>query len=115
MRVYIVVTTSHKAFFLIYLNNNKSLKHGTYFIIKHNELLVGHKIKKRDCPNKSTEMILMNTRNSKTSKPQKCVLNLSHRLDLINFCSSRLVYLLQLQKYIRQQYKNNKLNIIVPM
>ena len=60
-------------------------------------------------------MILMNTRNSKTSKPQKCVLNLSHRLDLINFCSSRLVYLLQLQKYIRQQYKNNKLNIIVPM
>ena len=59
-------------------------------------------------------MILMNTKNSKTSKPQKCVLNLSHRLDLINFCSSKLQKFL-LFKYIRQQYKNNKLNIIVPM
>ena len=57
----------------------------------------------------------MNTKNSKTSKPNKLVLNLSHRLDLINFCSSKLVYLLQLQKYIRQQYKTNKLSIIVPM
>ena len=59
-------------------------------------------------------MILMNTKNSKTSKPQKCVLNLSHRLDLINFCSSKFKKFL-LFKYIRQQYKNNKLNIIVPM
>ena len=55
------------------------------FIRKHNEYL-RLKIKKTRlnnyCPNINIETIFMNTKNSKTNEPYKCVLNLSQRLDL---------------------------------
>ena len=54
--------------------------------------------------------MFMNTKNSKTNKQHKLVLNLSQRLDL-KIWKSKLVYLLHL-KNIRQQYKNNKLKVI---
>ena len=62
----------------------KNLKHEIKFNIKRNKSLVENKIKKRlnnYCPNISMKTIFMNTRNSKSSKPQKFVLNLSQRLD----------------------------------
>ena len=60
----------------------------------------------------------MNTENSKTNKQHKFVLNLSQRLDLKS--SSKHVFLENVSIYltwksIRQQDKNNKLKIIVPM
>ena len=63
------------------------------------------------------ETIFMNTENCKTNEPQKFVLNLSQRLDLRS--SNKHVALQNLSIYytwknIRQQYKNNKLEIIAP-
>ena len=60
----------------------------------------------------------MNTENSKTNKQHKFVLNLSQRLDLKSankhvFLENVSIYLTW--KSIRQQDKNNKLKIIVPM
>ena len=60
----------------------------------------------------------MNTENSKTNKQHKFVLNLSQRLDLKS--SNKHVFLENVSIYltwksIRQQDKNNKLKIIVPM
>ena len=60
----------------------------------------------------------MNTENSKTNKQHKFVLNLSQRLDLKS--SNKHVFLEKVSIYltwksIRQQDKNNKLKIIVPM
>ena len=57
----------------------------------------------------------MNTENSKTNEPHKCVLNLSQRLDLTS--SNKLVVLQYLSNYytwnnVRQQYKNGKLKNI---
>ena len=60
----------------------------------------------------------MNTENSKTNKQHKFVLKLSQRLDLKS--SNKHVFLEKVSIYltwksIRQQDKNNKLKIIVPM
>ena len=63
----------------------KNLKHEIKFNIKRNKSLAEDKIKKRlnnYCPIISMKTIFMNTRNSKSRKPQKFVLNLSQRLDL---------------------------------
>ena len=62
------------------------------------------------------ETIFINTENSKTNEPHKCVLKLSKRLDLRG--SNKHVALQNLCTYytwknIRKQYKNNKLKIIV--
>ena len=98
-----------------------NLGHEIEFIIKRNdESLAEHHIKTKlvkYCQNISIETRFMNTKNSKTNKPQKCVLNLSQRLDLRN--SNRHVALENLSIYytwknIRQQYKNNKLKIKAP-
>ena len=64
------------------------------------------------------ETIFLNTENSKTIESQKFVLNLWQRLDLKS--SNKHVALQNLSicctwKNIRQQYKSNKLKIIVPM
>ena len=63
------------------------------------------------------ETTSMKTENSKTSEPDKFVLNLSQRLDLRS--SSKHVALQNLSIYytwenIIKQYKNNKLKIIAP-
>ena len=63
------------------------------------------------------ETIFMNMENSKANEPQKFVLNLSHRFDLIS--SNKHVALQNLSIYyswknIRQQYKNNKLKVTTP-
>ena len=62
------------------------------------------------------ETIFMNTENSKTNEPHKLVLNLSKGVALT--ISNKYVALRNLSIYykwqnIRQQYKNNKLKIIV--
>ena len=67
------------------------------------------------CHNISMDTIFMNTESSKTNGPHKFVLNLSQRLDLGS--SSKHVALQNLPiyytwKFIRKQYKNNKLKII---
>ena len=59
----------------------------------------------------------MNNEDSKTNQPHKFVLNLSQRLDLRS--SNKHVALQNLFIYyswkdIRQQYKDNKLEIIAP-
>ena len=64
------------------------------------------------------ETIFMNTKNSKTNEPNKCVLNLSQRLDLRS--SNKLVALQNLAIYyawknIRQQYKNRKIKTVAPI
>ena len=57
--------------------------------------------------------ILINTENSKTNEPHKFALNLSQRLDLRSsnkYYSSKLVYLLHLDKYkttAQKQTENN--------
>ena len=63
------------------------------------------------------ETILMTTGNRKTNEPHKFVLNMPQRLDLKS--SNKHVALQNLPIYytwknIRQQYKSNKLKIIVP-
>ena len=50
------------------------------------------------------ETIFINTEDSKTNEQHEFVLNLSQRLDLIKklekmSCSSKFVYLLQMEKY----------------
>ena len=65
----------------------------------------------------SMEKIFMNTENSKISESHKLVLTFSQKLNLRN--STKHVALQNLSIYynwknIRQQYKNNKLKIIVP-
>ena len=49
------------------------------------------------------EKIFMNTENRKTNETHKFVFNLSLRLDLKNFkqtcCSSKLIYLLHMEKH----------------
>ena len=59
----------------------------------------------------------MNTENNKTNEPQKFVLSLPQGVDLRS--SNKHVALTNLSIYytwknIRQQYKNNKLKVIVP-
>ena len=63
------------------------------------------------------ETVFMNSKNSKTNESQKCVINLTQRLDLIS--SDKHVALQNLSIYytwknIRQSYSNNKLKIIAP-
>ena len=64
------------------------------------------------------ETKFINTENSKTNGPRKFVFNLLKKIRFKKFkqtCfSSKLVYLLHLEK-IRQQYKNNKLKIIASL
>ena len=60
----------------------------------------------------------MNTENSKTSWQHKFIRNLSQRLDLTSLnkhvgLQNQSIY--YTWKNIRQQYKNNKLEIIGPM
>ena len=62
-----------------------NLKHEIYSIIKYNELLADHTIKRRldnYFPHISMKTIFMNSANSKTSDPHKFILNLSQTLDL---------------------------------
>ena len=73
----VIVKTEKK----VYLPKNIDInfKHEIYFVIKYNELLVECTIKMKlvnSCPNISMEMIFLNTENSKTNEPHKCVLNL---------------------------------------
>ena len=89
----------------------ENLKYKIEFIKKSNESLAENKIKNE------IEKIFMNTENSKTKEPHKCVLNLSQRLDLRS--SNKHLVLQNLSIYytwknIRKQYKNNKLKIIAP-
>ena len=59
----------------------------------------------------------MNTRNSKTNEPHKFVLNLSQRLDLRSSNKHVAIKTLSIHykwKYLRKQYKNNKLKIKAP-
>ena len=63
------------------------------------------------------ETVFMNSKNSKTNESQKCVINLTQRLDLIS--SDKHVALQNLSIYYtwkntRQSYSNNKLKIIAP-
>ena len=61
--------------------------------------------------------ILMNTENSKANETHKFVFNLSQRLDLGNLnkhVSLQNLSVYCTQKNIRQQFKNNKLKVIVP-
>ena len=89
----------------------ENLKYKIEFIKRSNESLAENKIKNE------IEKIFMNTENSKTKEPHKCVLNLSQRLDLRS--SNKHLVLQNLSIYytwknIRKQYKNNKLKIIAP-
>ena len=64
------------------------------------------------------ETIFMKKENSKTNKPHKFVLNLSQILDLISSNKHVVFQNLTIQymwKNTREQYKNNKLKIIVPI
>ena len=63
------------------------------------------------------ETIFMNTKNSKTNEPHNFAFNSSQRLDIRS--SNKHVPLQTLSiyhtmKYIRKQYRNNKLKIIAP-
>ena len=60
------------------------------------------------------ETILINTKNSKTIEPHKCVLNLSQILDLRS-SNKHVVLQNLLVENIRQQYKNSKTKIIAPI
>ena len=58
----------------------------------------------------------MNTENSKTNEPYKCVLNSSQRLDILSWDKNVTLQNLAIYyrwKNIRKQYKNNKLKKIV--
>ena len=60
------------------------------------------------------ENIFTNTENSKTSKSHKFVLNLPSRLNLRSsdkHFSLQNLSICYMWKYIRKQYKNNKLKI----
>ena len=62
------------------------------------------------------QTIFMNTKKSKANKPHKLILNLSQRLKFRQTCcSSKLVYLLHVEKYKKtvseQQIKNNSSNV----
>ena len=57
----------------------------------------------------------MNTENSKTDKPHKFVLNLSHRLNLRssnNHVALQNLCIYYIRKNIRKQYEINKLKMI---
>ena len=117
----LVITTERKTFhFDLHKNVDNSLKHEIDSITKHNELSAEHSIKMRltnYCPNISMKTMFINTENSKTTESHKCLLYLLQRLDLTS--SNKHVALQNLSicyawKNIRQQYKKNKLKIIVP-
>ena len=81
----IIATTGRTTFhFVLPKDFGINLKHETYSIINHNEVLAKHTIKTRldnYCPNISMKTIFMNTDNSKTNEPHKFVLNLLPTLD----------------------------------
>ena len=63
------------------------------------------------------ETILRNTKNSKSNKTNKFVLNFSQRLNLRSsdkhLALQKFIYLLQVEN-IRKQYKSHKLKIMTP-
>ena len=105
----VIVIRDPKSFYFVFdwpKNVNDNLKHETEFIIKSNESLAENKRKEKIeqfLLNVSMEIIFMNTENSKTSEPHKCVLNLSQRLDLRSWNEDvgfqKFIYLLHVEKY----------------
>ena len=87
MRVYMLVIIPVPKTIPFHLPKDvgNNLKHEADSVINCNKNWAEHKERKRSanyCPNKSLEMILINTVNSKTNGPHKFVLNLSQRLNL---------------------------------
>ena len=60
-------------------------------------------------PNMSMETIFMNTEKSKNNEPQKLVVtNIKFKKFKQTFCSSKLVYLLHLEKYVTTAQKQKQ-------
>ena len=119
----VIVIRDPKSFYFVFdwpKNVDDNFKHETEFIIKSNESFAENKTKEKIeqfLLNVSIEIIFMNTENSKTSEPHKCVLNLSQRLDLRSWNEDVGLQNLSIYytwKNIGKQYKNSKLKIIAP-
>ena len=114
-----VITTEPKTF---YFDLPKVvgiiLKYENYFIIKHNEPLAEHTIKKeiRQLLSKyNYENDIINMAKSKTNEPHKFFLHYSQRLDLKRsnkHVAHQNLSIYYTQKNTRQQCKNSKLKVI---
>ena len=114
-----VITTEPKTF---YFDLPKVvgiiLKYENYFIIKHNEPLAEHTIKKeirRLLSKYNYENDIINMAKSKTNEPHKFLLHYSQRLDLKRsnkHVAHQNLSIYYTQKNIRQQCENSKLKVI---